>query len=94
MGNGFQNLDQAWKEMGPRAKEEYGHLVEKFVKFNEKEPGIHPKFVAQAMLEAMLVDDPPLRYKVGFESKVSPIVGLLPTKMREWMLRKAMFEFE
>ena len=29
--------------------------------------------------------------QVGFDSKASPIVGLLPTHWREWLLRNTLF---
>jgi hypothetical protein len=87
-------LARTWATMPGEAKEMYGGFVDKFTAFNEHEKGIHPSVVAAAVVEAMEVEDPPLRYKVGFESAVSPFVGLLPTGLREWMMRKALFEHD
>ncbi len=53
--------------------------------------GTHPRYVGYAMETAMTVARPALRYKVGIDSKLSPIVGLLPTGLREKLLAKSMF---
>jgi len=80
--------EQTWKLMPPRAREEYGPLLDAFTKFSDEQPGTHPRYVAYAMEEAMTAGIPSLRYKVGFDSKVSPIVGLLPTDWRDFLLSK------
>jgi NAD(P)-dependent dehydrogenase (short-subunit alcohol dehydrogenase family) len=87
-------LERTWKSMPAQAREEYGSFVDKFTDFNAAQKGEHPRVVAKAVGEAMLLHAPPLRFKVGFESVVSPIVGLLPTDLREWVMRKAMFEHD
>lgn len=53
--------------------------MDSFTEFNEREKGIHPREIANAMEQAMTVGTAPLRYKVGFESKAALVVGLLPT---------------
>ena len=40
--NGKANLERAWGMMPPAAKEEYGSLLDAFVKWGEAEPGTHP----------------------------------------------------
>ena len=44
------------------------------------------------MEEALAVGTPPLRYKVGYDSMASPLVGLLPTRWREWVLISSMYQ--
>jgi hypothetical protein len=66
---------------------------------------IHPIEVAKTVATAMVVGKPPLRYKVGIDSKISPLIGVIPTgksaqlvcidemivEWRENMLAKQMF---
>jgi len=91
MSVGKELLEKTWALMPPRAREEYGGFVDAFTKFSEEQKGTHPRYVALAMEEAMRAGTPPLRYKVGVDSKISPFVGLLPTGLRETMLSKAMY---
>ena len=88
---GERLLQETWKKMPPQASEEYKEWVDKFLKFSEEQPGTHVSKIGEAMVEAMSAPKPLLRYRVGFDSKASPIVGLLPTSWREWILRKSMF---
>lgn len=92
MSGGMAILEKTWEKMPAKARVEYGGMVDAFIKFNEETPGTHPRYVALAMEKALSVASPPLRYKVGFDSKASPIVGLLPTPLKEWLLAKTMFK--
>jgi len=91
MAVGKELLEKMWKQMPPAAEKEYGGFVDAFTKFSEEQPGTHPRFVALAMETAMRAGSPLLRYRVGVDSKISPIVGLIPTGLRETMLSKAMY---
>jgi NAD(P)-dependent dehydrogenase (short-subunit alcohol dehydrogenase family) len=91
MSVGKELLERTWALMPPQAREEYGGFVDAFTKFSEEQKGTHPRFVALAMETALRAGNPLLRYRVGVDSKVSPIVGLLPTGLRETMLSKAMY---
>ena len=89
---GARLLERTWKDMPPQASEEYKEWVDRFLQFSEEQPGTHVSKIGEAMVEAMSAPTPRLRYRVGFDSKASPIVGLLPTSWREWILRKSMFK--
>jgi len=91
MSVGKTLLEKTWAAMPPQAKTEYGGFVDAFTLFSEKEKGTHPRFVALAMERAMRAGNPALRYRVGIDSKISPIVGLIPTGLRESILSKAMY---
>jgi len=91
MSIGKELLERTWKLMPPQARDEYGGFVDAFTKFSEEQKGTHPLVVAQAMEAAMKASNPPLRYRVGIDSKISPVVGLIPTGLRETMLSKAMY---
>jgi len=77
--------------MPPEAKTDYKKFVDAFIHFGSVQPGTHVSQVSLAIEKALSVSDPPLRYCVGIDSKVSPIVGLLPTKMKEGLLIKQIF---
>jgi NAD(P)-dependent dehydrogenase (short-subunit alcohol dehydrogenase family) len=91
MAAGKELMKKTIDAMPKVAMEEYGHLVDAFLKFSEEQPGTHPREVGFAMEEALGAHRPALRYKVGMDSKASPIVGLLPTIVREKLLAKSMF---
>jgi len=91
MAIGKDLIAKLWKMMPPQAEKEYGGFVEAFTKFSEEQKGTHPRYVALAMEEALRAHTPFLRYRVGVDSKISPIVGVLPTGLRESMLSKAMY---
>lgn len=88
---GMKLLEDVMKEGGPKALEEYGELLDKFLAFSDAQPGTHPDVVAEAVWTAVQSNDFKLRHKVGFDSKASPFVGLLPTAWRESLLRTSMF---
>jgi len=88
---GMAYAEKCWNFMPPQAKEEYAPLVNAFIEFGLTQPGTHVSHVAFAMEKALVVEEPSLRYCIGFDSAISPIVGLLPTNLREWLLIKSMF---
>jgi len=90
MNVGKELLERTWALMPAKARAEYGGFVDAFTQFSEEQKGTHPRYVALAMETALRAGTPLLRYRVGVDSKVSPIVGLLPTGLRETMLSKAM----
>ena len=81
-----------WKKLPARAQEEYGGFVRNFQDFSAAQPGTHVSVVARTMEEALACGTPPLRYKVGYDSMASPLVGLLPTRWREWVLISSMYQ--
>jgi NAD(P)-dependent dehydrogenase (short-subunit alcohol dehydrogenase family) len=88
---GKRLIDRLWKESLPQAKEEYEWLVDKFVQFSDAEVGTHPRFIAAAMEEIMAAERPNNSYKVGPDSQAAPFAGLLPWKLREFVIRGAMY---
>jgi NAD(P)-dependent dehydrogenase (short-subunit alcohol dehydrogenase family) len=91
MSVGKELLEKVWKAMDPRARTEYEGLVDTFLKFSEDQPGTHPRYIAKAMEDALTAGRPNSSYKVGIDSNVSPYVGMLPTRVREFIVRKSMF---
>jgi len=75
--------EKLWARMPPEARQEYGKFFDAFVEYNRKTAGTHPRFVAYAVEQALTDGDVPLRYKVGIDSKVSPLIGIFPTAWRE-----------
>jgi len=88
---GMRLLESVMDEGGPNARAEYGELIDRFLAFSDAQPGTSPDVVAEAVWSAVQNNAFKLRHKVGFDSKASPIVGLLPTAWREALLRKSMF---
>jgi len=88
---GLQYLKKLWTVTPKQAEGEYGKLVDIFVKTIMEQPATHVSKIAETVEEALTTASPPLRYKVGLDSKISPILGLLPTGAREWIFLK-MFE--
>ena len=74
-----------------RAKIEYGALLEQFVKFSEEQPGTHVSVVADVMEEVMAAPRPRTSYKVGPDSVAAPFVGMLPTGLREFIIKGSMY---
>jgi len=83
--------EKSWSLMPAQAKEEYSKFVDAFIDFGMSQPGTHVSEVAFTIEKALTVGEPSLRYCVGFDSKVSPIVGLLPTKWKEYLILSSMF---
>jgi len=73
------------------AQEEYGPLLEQFIKYSAEQPGTHVSEVAKAMVVVLAAGRPASSTKVGFDSKAAPIVGSLPVTVSEWVIKKSMF---
>lgn len=50
------------------------------------------RYVALTMEHILATPRPDLSYKVGPDSKASPFVGMLPAKLREFIVRGAMYK--
>ena len=61
------------------AKDEFGGMYDHFAQYQEMDPGTHVIKVAQAAEHALTATYPRSSYKVGIDSKLAPIVGMLPT---------------
>ena len=65
------------------AKDEYGRLLNHFVQYANVTPAAHVSEVSAAAEHALTAYKPRSSYKVGIDSKLAPIVGTLPTGVRE-----------
>jgi hypothetical protein len=73
-----------------QAQEEYGQLLEQFIKYSAEQPGTHVSEVAKTMQVVLAAGRPYSSYKVGADSKAAPIVGSLPVTVSEWIIKKSM----
>lgn len=73
------------------AKERYGDFMDTFVEYSANQPGTHVSAVATTMEQAMRDHRPLSSFKVGFDSKVAPFVGMLPTGVREFILKLSIY---
>lgn len=83
-------LERTFSEMPPEATTEYREMVDAFQKFQVEEPGTHVSVVGQQMEKIMRHGKPWMRYFVGFDAVAATIVGILPTGLREHLLRNTL----
>ena len=82
---------QCEKRLGDgRARDQYEKFYKKFVQFSEEQPGTHVSVVADVMERVMAASRPLTSYKVGPDSVAAPFVGMLPTGVREFIVKKNM----
>ena len=86
----WQHCERKWGG-SKLAKERYGKLVEHFVRYSALQPGTHVSHICQAAEHALLAPVPRSSYKVGVDSKVAPLVGMLPTGPREVIARHGIY---
>lgn len=67
------------------AEDEFGPVMDHFIKHATLMPGTHVSKVVEACQHALLAPVPRTSYKVGIDSKLGAIVGMLPTGIREWI---------
>lgn len=75
-----------------RAHETYGALLDTFIQYAANERGTHVSKVADVMGEILQAHRPNACYKVGEDSKAAPVVGLLPTYIREFIVKYSMYQ--
>lgn len=83
-------LQKTFDEMPPEAKDEYMEMIQAFRKYQIEEPGTHVSVVGQQMECLMRHGKPHLRYFVGPDAVAATIVGILPTGLREHLLRNSL----
>eukprot|EP00912_Choanoflagellata_sp_UC4_P001657 UC4_evm1s1053 len=92
---GLKLIEEMWKKMKPMhgdaPKKTYSGLIDKFHAFTEQMPGTDPIHIAYAMEEIMGASEPKVGYRVGWDSKLSPFVGMLPFCGGEHMAEGNMF---
>lgn len=96
MADGIKLSEKMWKECedvqkSSVAKDTYGNMFEHFNKYSELQPGTHVSEVCKACEHALTAHSPRSSYKVGIDSKLAPIVGMLPTGVREWIARNGIY---
>jgi NAD(P)-dependent dehydrogenase (short-subunit alcohol dehydrogenase family) len=88
MEEGAKLTDKMWKACEDAsgstvAKDEFGPLMNHFTEYSALQPGTHVSVVCQAAEHALTSHSPRSSYKVGIDSKLAPIAGMLPTGVRE-----------
>jgi NAD(P)-dependent dehydrogenase (short-subunit alcohol dehydrogenase family) len=96
MAEGLKLTEAMWKtceqKMGStQAHDEYGKLMDHFLEYSSLQPGTHVSEVVKAADHALTSNVPRTSYKVGIDSKLAPIVGMMPTGMREWIARNGIY---
>jgi NAD(P)-dependent dehydrogenase (short-subunit alcohol dehydrogenase family) len=80
-----------WKACPEIAKKEFGPLLAHFITYSSLQPGTHVSQVSVAAEHALLSPVPRSSYKVGIDSKLAPIVGMMPTGIREKITRHGIY---
>mmetsp|Transcript_9985 Transcript_9985/g.14827 ORF Transcript_9985/g.14827 Transcript_9985/m.14827 type:complete len:395 (+) Transcript_9985:46-1230(+) len=96
MEEGKKLTEKMWKDCEDKlkssiAKDEYGPLFDHFLKYSALQPGTHVVEVSKAAEHALLAKVPRTSYKVGIDSKLAPIVGMMPTGVRELIARHGIY---
>ena len=96
MAGGIELTKRMWEECereqgDDRAKREYVDLLDTFIRYSEDQPGTHVSVVAETAVRLMADFRPLSSYKVGPDSKAAPFCGMLPTGVREFVVKKSMF---
>jgi NAD(P)-dependent dehydrogenase (short-subunit alcohol dehydrogenase family) len=89
---GFNLIERMWAQCKAGAKEEYGALLEQLVAHQASEPGTHVSKVAERMEHIMAAGVPRSTNLVGPDSNATPWVGMLPTGVRELIIKLAVFK--
>ena len=94
MEHGKKLTEAFWTAIGSQAdvaKKEYGPMMDHFLHYSALQPGTHVSKVSEAAELALLSPVPRTSYKVGIDSKLAPIVGMMPTGMRETIARHGIY---
>lgn len=88
MEEGKKLTDKMWQACAESlghsaAEDEYGPLMQHFLEYASVVPATHVSEVCLAAENALTAYRPRSSYKVGIDSKLAPIVGMLPTGVRE-----------
>ena len=67
-----------WSEMSKAAKPEYWWICEKFIEYNNNDPGTHKSVVAETMGHIMEQGRLTMSYKVRPDSKAAIVSGSHP----------------
>ena len=94
--NGLKLNDQMWAACKSRlgtdqAKKEYGPLLDTFIKYSLAEKGTHVSEVAKRIRLALAAGRPLHGYKVGPDSRATPIAGLLPVPIQDFVMKAQVY---
>jgi hypothetical protein len=89
-------IEKTWKmcedQQGSSiAKDTYGKMFEHFALYSELQPGTHVSEICKAAEHALTSHSPRSSYKIGIDSKVAPLAGMLPTGARECLARHGIY---
>lgn len=96
MADGMKLSAKMWKlceeQQGSTiAKDTYGKMLDHFSYYAELQPGTPVGEVCKVAEHALTAHSPRSSYKVGIDSKLAPLVGMLPTGVREWIARNGIY---
>lgn len=94
--NGLKLNDQMWAACKARlgtdqAKDEYGPLLDTFIKYSLAEKGTHVSEVAKRIRLALQAGRPLHGYKVGPDSRATPVAGLLPVPLQDFVMKAQVY---
>mmetsp|Transcript_22897 Transcript_22897/g.68736 ORF Transcript_22897/g.68736 Transcript_22897/m.68736 type:complete len:424 (-) Transcript_22897:69-1340(-) len=94
--NGLKLNEQMWaaceKRLGTgQARDEYGPLLDRFIEYSLAEKGTHVSEVARRIKLALAAGRPLHGYKVGPDSRATPIAGLLPIPVADAIMKFTVF---
>lgn len=85
-------LERSFEAMPAAARDEYYDMIDAFRRFQLEEPGTHVSQVGKQMERIMQHGRPYMRYYVGPDAVASTVVGVLPTGLREFLLRNTLMK--
>lgn len=96
MAGGIKLTESMWEACkkatgSDRAREEYGELLDTFIKYSAEQPGTHVSEVGKVMQIALTDYRPYHSYKVGPDSQAAPFVGILPRSVSEFIVKFSMY---
>lgn len=98
MEEGKKLTEKMWKACeakdrlgNTQAKDEFGPMMDHFIHYSALQPGTHVSEICKAAEHALQAPVPRSSYKVGPDSKAAPIVGMLPTGLRELIARHGIY---
>ena len=94
--NGLKLNEVMWADCQKRlgtsqARDEYGPLLDRFIEYSLNEKGTHVSEVAKRIRLALAAGRPLHGYKVGPDSRATPVAGLLPVPVADAVMKFSVF---
>jgi hypothetical protein len=94
--NGLKLNEAMWADCQKRlgtsqARDEYGPLLDRFIEYSLNEKGTHVSEVAKRIRLALAAGRPLHGYKVGPDSRATPVAGLLPVPVADAVMKFSVF---